>query len=71
MTEKIIQIIPAPENLYVVHEDEEGKFTTKVVCLALTGEGDVFMMDSDDYGTISEITPNHEGIRWHQLEGTE
>ena len=48
----IKQIIPAPDNLYVVYEDDEGEFESKVMCLALTSFDEVVMMDSDDIGQI-------------------
>lgn len=66
MDEKIIQIMPAPKNLFVVHEDEEREFTTRVVCLALTDHGRVFMMDTDDFGEIEEISKTHKGLQWEK-----
>lgn len=48
----IKQIIPAPDNLYVVYEDNEGEFESKIVCLALLNTDEVVMMDSDDIGQI-------------------
>ncbi len=55
MDDKIIQIMPAPDNLYAVYDDDGEELKTKIVCLALTNDGDVFMMDSDDDGIIREI----------------
>lgn len=49
---KIKQIIPAPDNLYVIYQDKNGRFESKVVCLALLSNDEVVMMDSDDGGNI-------------------
>ena len=46
------QIIPAPDNLYVIYKDGEEEFEVKVLCLGLTNSGDVVMIDSDDNGHI-------------------
>ena len=40
---KIIQIIPAPENMYVDNEDEW--IVTKVAALGLTKDGDTIPLD--------------------------
>lgn len=52
--EYIKQIIPAPDNLYVVYQDDEGEFESKVVCLALLNNGEILLMDMDDMGSIEE-----------------
>lgn len=56
----IKQIIPAPDNLYVVYEDDDGEFESKVICLALLNTDEVVMMDSDDIGQIQIA----EGIKY-------
>lgn len=38
MGKKIIQLIPAPENLYALYEDGEEPIQDKIVCLALVDE---------------------------------
>ncbi|MFZ3132688.1 MAG: hypothetical protein WA125_16705 [Desulfosporosinus sp.] len=57
MKGKIIQIIPAPSNLFAVYnmglnfEEEEAK----IICLALTNEGEILeMVMDDDIGYIEE-----------------
>ena len=62
--EKIIQIIPAPENLFAVYEDEEGEFETKVVCLGLTNIGNVILMDIDYVGDVGEVGSNIKRIKF-------
>lgn len=62
MRGKIIQIIPAPENLYVTYNDGED-FDVKVVCLALTDQGDILLMDIDDNGFITEAQ-GYTAIKW-------
>lgn len=50
----IKQIMPAPDNLYVVYKDEQGEFESKIICLALLNNSEVIMMDSDGLGEIEE-----------------
>ena len=49
MDYKILQIMPAPDNMHTVYEDKGDKFKNKVVCLALIeyddGEREVVPMD--------------------------
>lgn len=45
MKEKIIQIIPAPANLYAIYAVDGGEGISEVVCLALTDSGKVLAMD--------------------------
>lgn len=49
------QIIPAPDNLYVVYKDDQTQeeFEMKVLCLGLTEIGNIEMIEVDDSGWIS------------------
>jgi len=58
MEEKIIQIIPAPDNIYALYKDDddpENPMEIKVVCFALTDQGDVLPMDMDNNGVVGEV----------------
>ena len=57
MKGKIIQIIPAPDNLYAVYDMGLGlkEEEAKVLCLALTDEGEILeMVMDDDIGYVEE-----------------
>lgn len=58
----IKQIMPAPDNLYVIYEDGEEKWESKVVCFALWNDSEISMMEHDDDGSICEVADNIEGI---------
>lgn len=60
---KIIQIMPAPENLYVVYEDDDGEFDSKIFCFGLTDEGEVVMMDMDGNGWL-DVAEGYTGVKW-------
>jgi hypothetical protein len=69
--EKIIQIIPAPQNLYLEYENEDNPkrpITTKAVCLALTDQGEIYLMDIDREGWIdkADSVANFKGIQWNE-----
>lgn len=68
MDEQIIQILPAPKNLYTVYEDEyhDEPMIFKVLCIGLTNKGSVVLLDMDDNGfiDIAETTTNFKGIKW-------
>ncbi|MBG9937446.1 pathogenicity island protein [Bacillus tropicus] len=70
MEGKIIQIIPAPADLNTVYQDcETGELiTSRTLCLALTDEGEVHLMDIDDSGwvDVAEAATNFKGIEWGQ-----
>lgn len=52
MRGNIIQIIPAPANLFAVYGPD---MEVKVLCLALTDRGDIFkMVMDDDTGYVDE-----------------
>lgn len=63
--EKIIQIIPAPENMYAEYKDEDNGdiFHMRIVCLGLTNLGEVVLMDiTDGDGVIDIVSDNLIGI---------
>lgn len=66
MNNKILQIIPAPVGMCARYEDENGMFTTPIVCLALFEEDGyryVEPMDMIDNGVIgSACGANFKGI---------
>lgn len=54
--DRIIQIIPAPENLYVRYYDEmEGYYYVPIIGTALSENGLVRFLDTDDLGEIGFI----------------
>jgi hypothetical protein len=72
----IKQIIPAPDNMYAVFEIENEKgekemMYSRIVCLALADDGEVYSMDSDTEGIIDyvEFTSNYLGIKWGARNG--
>ncbi|EJR55401.1 hypothetical protein P4388_25665 [Bacillus thuringiensis] len=73
MEGKIIQIIPAPADLNTVYQNyETGELiTSRTLCLALTDEGEVHLMDIDDSGLVdvAEAASNFKGIEWEQSYG--
>lgn len=57
MENKIIQIIPAPTNLFVSYKDTEGRheedrIESPVLCLALTKGGEILLMDLGGDGVV-------------------
>lgn len=66
MVRKIVQIIPAPKDLYVIYRDAEEDIKSRVVCLGLTNEGEVLLMDVRSDGDIDEAMTacNFTGIHW-------
>ena len=46
MNDKIVQIIPAPANLFIERDNPNGpgSFSERVVCLALSDNGDVLVV---------------------------
>ncbi len=63
--EKVIQIMPAPEGLYSVYLDDDGTtHDVPVVCLGLTEEGEVVLMDIDSTGYIDTTASNFKEIKW-------
>jgi hypothetical protein len=74
--EKVIQIMPAPQNLYVEYENEENPekpFRNQALCLALTDQGEIFVMDISDCGMVdkAESVSNYLGVAWDDKEKKE
>lgn len=58
MEEKIIQIVPAPKNIYAVYTNEDNPdrdITSNIICLALTDQGNVWLMDADESGRVAKV----------------
>lgn len=51
----VIQIIPAPENIFAVHKDKGGEFYSSVVCMALLSDGEIHFCDTTTSGEIQNI----------------
>lgn len=69
MDYKIVQIIPAPNNMCAIYRDETEIIKNKIVCLALIqykdGETEVVLMDmTDGDGEISKIGPDLKFIEY-------
>lgn len=62
MPEKIIQIMPAPDNLYVIYEHQGDRWESKIVCFALWDNSDITMMEIDDDGVFQETASNVVGV---------
>lgn len=60
MNSKIIQIIPAPANLFAEYRNEENPSGNAhewpVLCLGLTGDGDTVAMTIDATGIVGDAT---------------
>lgn len=65
MEYKIIQIIPAPKNMYSVYQDLTEEIKCKIICLALVeykdGGREVVPMDITDDGVISILS---DGLKY-------
>lgn len=53
--DEFVQIMPAPQNIYTAHKDEQGEFYSPVVCMALRNDGEIVFCDSDSSGMIEDI----------------
>lgn len=54
-----IQIIPAPENLFVEYIDDDGEvWYSPIVCMALSKMHTIDFYDSDDVGCIDRAPAN-------------
>jgi hypothetical protein len=67
--EKIIQIMPAPQNLYLEYRNNDypdDPIVNQPVCLALTDQGEILLMDIDDTGFVdrADSASNFKGIFW-------
>lgn len=64
MEDKIIQIIPAPENLYVriINASNTETEYIPIVCIALTSRGFIKFCDTNFLGIISEIPSDSDDL---------
>lgn len=76
--EKIIQIIPAPDNLLLRYRMDDGKIERwRSLCLALVelenGDTEVKLVDIDSYGVIefADTASNFNGIDWKEATPNE
>jgi len=67
--DEIIQIIPAPANLYFKQENEKEIYYIPIVCIALSADGDIAFCDSDDGGYI-DIRLNGNVMKYDPSTGT-
>ncbi|UXR29858.1 pathogenicity island protein [Staphylococcus simulans] len=54
MSGKYVQIMPAPNNLYAIYEDEGEEIESRIVMFALSEDGDITMLDMDKNGWLDE-----------------
>ena len=54
----IIQIIPAPENMYVIYEDNNGTFESRVIGIALWEDSEITLLEVDNSGCVNEVASN-------------
>ena len=66
MEEKIIQIIPAPNNLFVVDDYDSEEEGENALCLALTDQGNILIMNTVGTGEVGIVTNvlNFEYVFW-------
>ena len=64
LDEKIIQIMPAPSDLYAIFKNSYGNVHSKIICIALTNEGNVQLLDVDEMGFVSDVSEcsNFDGV---------
>jgi len=54
MKGRVIQIMPAPDNLFAVYGKNGGEEERKALCVALTDQGSVFPMVMNNDGSVRE-----------------
>ncbi len=66
MKGKIIQIIPAPNNLVIVSTVEGKIFEEPALCLALSDQGRVHIIHIDGAGLVDELNDaiDFDCIKW-------
>ncbi|MGN5893794.1 hypothetical protein ACP6J5_09020 [Staphylococcus simulans] len=68
-SDDIVQIIPAPQNLYTRFYDElDGYVYMPIVCMALTNKGEVKFCDADGFGDIEiiDLHGNNEIYKYNE-----
>ena len=68
MKGKIIQIIPAPSNLFAAYDIDGEEEAEPILCLALTDQGKILIIDTDSLGEIGEPAEeiNFLHFKWKQ-----
>lgn len=62
--EKIIQIIPAPENLFAQYQLDGGTHSEcPVAFIGLSETGEIHFLDFDESGIVDEVTDSENFIR--------
>lgn len=51
----VIQIIPAPENIFAAYKDKDGEFYCPIVCMALLSDGEIHFCDTTSSGEIQNV----------------
>jgi len=68
MNYKIIQIIQAPNNMYVTYKNDDNKTNYKIACMALIQydnlETEVVLMDIKDGGIINKVQDKLQCINY-------
>jgi len=63
MTDKIIQIMPAPKNLFAIYKNDNQEIESPIICLALTSDGNVLSMDMGTDGWIDDAASPSNFLR--------
>lgn len=63
MNDKYVQIMPAPNNLYAIYEDEGEEIESRIVMFALNEDGDITMLDMDKNGWLDEAITDGRGVQ--------
>ncbi|EGQ4177183.1 pathogenicity island protein [Staphylococcus pseudintermedius] len=66
MSDKYVQIMPAPSNLYAIYDDDGEELESKIIMFALREDGDIEMLDMDSSGWIDDVreTSNFKRIEY-------
>ncbi|EGQ4365673.1 pathogenicity island protein [Staphylococcus pseudintermedius] len=66
MSDKYVQIMPAPSNLYAIYDNDGEELESKIIMFALREDGDIEMLDMDSSGWIDDVreTSNFKRIEY-------
>ena len=72
MNEKIIQIIPAPKDLYAVYNIDINEGQSRILCLGLTNEGNVLILANSFGGDVRDVASkvNFVYLKWNDALDT-
>lgn len=65
MSDKIIQIIPAPANMFAEYEGEQETLSWPILCLGLTDDSDIVALTIDATGIVDDATHAENFLRVH------